>query len=163
MYRKAGRPSRCSFAGHTELNLKRIDEFIQELEEAIALKISQGCKSFYSGMTGVFDVLAARIVLEERELDPSIRLLVVVPKMEDERNLFSNKEYNSILSNADERIIMGIPNDDSSYYRRNLYMVNNSDHLIAGYDPMSTGKVKYTVDVARNRGLNMIIIDPTHY
>ena len=39
-------------------------------------------------------------------------------------------------------------------------MVENASHLIAVYDEKQGGGTKYTIDYARKKGLNIIIIEP---
>ena len=161
----------CCFTGHRPQKLPwgfdesdaRCLELKQRLRSAIMLAITHGKTMFYTGMAMGTDIWTAEIVLELREElhEPCIRLVAVIPHSGQEAKYPDDfkQRYRRILSEADERIVLQEHYTDGCMQRRNRYMVDNSSMLIAVYSG-NGGGTGYTFDYAKDRGLQIIWIDP---
>lgn len=146
----------CAFTGHRELeedfnenNLtKRVEELIQ-----------QGVKIFYNGGALGFDLTSAEIVLKlKKKYD--VKLVICVPFYGQERrySLQDKERYKKILKTADEVVILSDEYYKGCLLRRNDYMIERADCLIA-YLKKDFGGTAYTVKKFRaKKGEDIIYI-----
>ncbi len=146
----------CAFTGHRELeedfnenNLtKRVEELIQK-----------GVKIFYNGGALGFDLTSAEIVLKlKKKYD--VKLVICVPFYGQERrySLQDKERYQKILKKADEVIILSDEYYKGCLLRRNDYMIERADCLIA-YLKKDFGGTAYTVKKFRaKKGEDIIYI-----
>ena len=106
-----------------------------------------------------FDTLAAQTVLRLRERYPQIRLILVLPCLNQTRGWQQADVdiYEELKRRADK-----VTYTSESYFRgcmqkRNRHLVDNSSGCIC-YLTKPTGGTAYTVDYARRRGLRIINI-----
>jgi uncharacterized phage-like protein YoqJ len=69
----------AAFTGHRIIDKKDYDTLISRLNETIAALIGQGITRFCSGGAVGFDYMAAAAVLEARERDQDVKLIMVLP------------------------------------------------------------------------------------
>ena len=161
----------CCFTGHRPQKLPwgfdendaRCVELKRKLRAAIKFAIAHGKTMFYTGMAMGTDIWTAEIVLKLREelQGSGIRLVAVIPHSCQEAKYPDDlkQRYRQILSEADERIVLQEHYTDGCMQKRNRYMVDNSSMLIAVYSG-DGGGTGYTFDYAKDRGLQIIWIDP---
>ena len=162
----------CAYTGHRPEKLPfgndENDPRCKMLKQKIMCEtlemIRNGVTTFIVGMARGVDTWAAETILMLRMMmpDDNIQLWAVIPY---DRQALSwspqdKARYNAILEKADN-----VEHISHDYYngclqKRNRYMVDNATHLIAVYDENQGGGTKYTVDYARKKGLNIIIIEP---
>ena len=70
------------------------------------------------------------------------------------------ERYQEILSQADKVILISEKYTRACLHQRNQRLVDEADHLIAVYDGKQAGGTKETIDYARNKGLDITIIEP---
>lgn len=161
----------CACTGHRPQNLPfrfdetnercvRLKEQLYKIIENLILK--KGVTHFISGMAQGVDTYFAEIVLEFRdEKYPEITLEAAIPcETQAERWLEPQRDrYYSILSRCDKEKLLQTHYTDGCMQRRNEYMVDCCDYLIAVWDgsPSGTGS---TVKYACERGKEIIQIDP---
>ena len=163
----------CCFTGHRPKTLPwGYDEndllcvsFKSKLKFALEnLIVKDGYKKFISGMAMGADMICAEIVLTLKNLYPYIKLECAVPNhafteawaAEDVRR------YSSILTRADE---IKFISDKRVYSKRdlmlrNIYMVDSSDIVIAAYIEGESGGTKNTIDYAKYKNKEVIIVEP---
>ena len=132
----------CVFTGHREME----ENFnVKELKKSIEYYLSKGVKTFYNGGAVGFDLLSAETVLKLKKKH-DIKLVVCVPfyGQETRYSKADKARYAKILKNADEVVILA-----DSYYkgcllRRNDYMIERADCMIA-YLKKEEGGTAYTV------------------
>ena len=133
----------CAFTGHRFLES---DFSERKLKKTIDALIKKGVDHFYNGMAMGFDLLAAETVLAAKKKYPQIRLICCIPCPAQDK-FFSEEDkqrYAAVLERADEQILL------SNYYfkecmlKRNRYMCDCADFLIA-YCNKPTGGTAYTV------------------
>ncbi len=118
-----------------------------------------------SGMALGCDTIFALAVLELKEEGFPIDLRCAVPFKGQERiwSTPDKRKYNDILSKADFVDIL----TEESYkpyllQKRNEYMVDNSDLVIAVWDG-SSGGTKNCIDYAKKKGKDILYINPNDF
>lgn len=147
------------FTGHRELPTENLPEISKRLEDTLLTLIEQGYCYFGAGGALGFDTLAAQTVLRLRERYPQIRLILVLPCLNQTRGWQQADVdiYEELKRRADK-----VTYTSESYFRgcmqkRNRHPVDNSSGCIC-YLTKPTGGTAYTVDYARRRGLRIINI-----
>lgn len=146
----------CAFTGHREL-LPTFDA--AGLWEAIEDVIQRGAEIFYNGMAVGFDMLAAEAVLFLKKKYPQIKLVVCIPFYNQEKyyNDTDKARYARILKEADEQVILSESFSKDAPLKRDRYMADRADVLIA-YCKRKNGGTAYTVNYfGKIKPLNEII------
>ncbi len=134
----------CAFTGHRELG----EEFsARRLKKEIKKIIERGVTTFYNGVAMGFDLLAAELVLELKKKHKEVKLVACVPCYGQEKSYSDEdkKRYVRILKKADEVVTLSDHYYNGCMQKRNRYMVDNADALIA-YCNKQTGGTAYTVN-----------------
>lgn len=147
----------CCFTGHRKIPPERYEVIAERLRCQITALIHQGV--LYFGTRGAlgFDTMAARSVLELRELYPQIRLILVLPCKKQTRG-WSDADvvmYKRIKKACDKYVYISDAYTSDCMYKRNRHLVNFSSYCIC-YLTKRTGGTAYTVDYAKKRGLTVI-------
>ncbi len=149
----------CCFTGHRPQNLPcgfnethpaclKIKYQLKRLIKGLIDK--KNVTHFISGGALGVDIWAMEIVLELKEEYPNITLEAAIPcrSQSDRWNSKSQERYNRLLSSCDKVTLVGERYTADCMMKRNKYMVDNSDYVIAVWNgtPSGTGKtVKYAV------------------
>ena len=157
----------CSFTGHRPQKLgfaendPRCDDFKRRLTETLQDLIGQGYVLFVSGGAMGFDMYAAEAVLDLKAQYPWIMLEMVSPyDAQAERwpeALRARRE--ALLRRADIVTATGHDFDRGCLMRRNRYLVDRADLLLAAYNGQPGGTAM-TIDMARRRGVTVQTLDP---
>ena len=161
----------CAFTGHRPQNLpfgfNENDARCDRLKELLRFSIEKlitdkGVTTFISGMAIGVDTYAAEIVLEMKKKYPNIKLEAVIP-CETQAVKWSEKDrdrYFGIIEKCDTETLLQTKYTADCMQKRNKYMVDKSDYLIAVWDgkPSGTGK---TVNYAKSKGKKIIRIIPS--
>ena len=157
--KKSMQTKTACFTGHRTLPDENLPEIAERLENALIALIEQGYRYFGAGGALGFDTLAAQAVLRLRERHPQIRLILVLPCLNQTRGWLQENidTYEEIKRCADK-----VTYTSEHYFRgcmqkRNRHLVDNSSVCIC-YLTKPTGGTAYTVDYARRRGLRIINI-----
>ena len=148
----------AGFTGHRELPAEYLPEISKRLEDTLVALIEQGYCYFGAGGALGFDTLAAQAVLRLRERYLQIRLILVLPCLNQTRGWpqADIDTYEEIKRCADK-----VTYTSEHYFRgcmqkRNRHLVDNSRVCIC-YLTKPTGGTAYTVNYARS-GLRIINI-----
>ncbi len=149
------REKTCCFSGHR--NIKDKDAVSERIYSAISSLYQRGITHFISGMAVGFDMLAARQVIRLRSEHSEVRLICALPGRDqtvlwDEGSMIA---YKTITEMADEVINIDMWSGRDALLKRDRYMVDNSEHIVA-YLARERGGTFYTVNYARKKGLNII-------
>ncbi len=161
----------CCFTGHRPQNLpfgfNEEEDSCKKLKamllNSIMLLITQyGVDHFISGMALGVDMYAAEIVLELKKTYPHIKLEAAIP-FEEQSVKWSEPfrdRYYDILSKCDKESMLQYHYTSDCMQKRNKYMVDNSDYIIAVWDgkPSGTGN---TVKYAKQKNKKILIINPS--
>ena len=160
----------CAFTGHRPQNLPfgfnendaRCDRLKELLRFSIEKLITEkGVTTFISGMAIGVDTYAAEIVLEMKKKYPNITLECAIP-CETQANKWTVKyrdRYFSIIEKSDKETLLQTHYTADCMHKRNRYMVDKSDYVIAVWNgsPSGTGK---TVLYAKENNKQIIQIKP---
>ena len=143
----------CSFTGHRQIARECRSEVVSMLQKAVEYAYSEGCRCFMCGGAIGFDTLAARAVISFRMTHSDVRLLLVLPCVEQDAkwNEAQKSAYSFTLEVADEVIYTSEAYTKSCMAERNLYLAENCDILIA-YSGKSSGGSAQTVRMAQKCG-----------
>ena len=160
----------CAFTGHRPQNLpfgfQESDPRCQALKAMLRRKIiafieQKNTLYFISGMALGIDLYAAEIVLDLKSVYPRIALECAVPcrTQPDRWPAHQQKRYEAILAACDKKTILQERYTPDCMEKRNRYMVDRADYLIAVWDgrPSGTGN---TVAYARRQGKPTLCIHP---
>ena len=144
----------CCFAGHANIFDKE-EVKIKLKKEIISLIEKENVTTFYSGGKGTFDWLCAYTVDELRKDYPFIKSYWVLSYMPKEKD-----EYTERISKIfDDTVYPDIENVPKRFaiVKRNEWMVNNSDFLIA-YVRHGWGGAHKTLEYAKKKHIAIINI-----
>lgn len=161
----------CMFTGHRPKGLpfgynerdNRCKKLKKALKKLITHKIKEeNTTNFLSGMALGTDMFAAEIVLELKRKYRDITLTAVLPcRTQSARwNEESIARYEHILNKCDKVIILQEEYTPSCMHKRNLYMVEHSDCVIAIWSGIEGGTAN-TIRFAIERHLPITVLDPT--
>ena len=169
--RKRTKPAykRCAFTGYRpakmpfgyDENDPRCVEFKARLWDTIEALIGEGYAHFISGGALGMDMFAAEAVLELNEKYPWIILEMVSPfdAQADRWNDEYRMRHDRLFAAADIVTATGHEYTKACMFRRNRYMVENADLLLAAYDGQQGGTAM-TVEYAREVGVPIRMIMP---
>ena len=160
----------CAFTGHRPQNLPF--GFREDDERCIALKkilkkqivsliTDENVTHFISGMALGVDMYAAEIVLELKKTYPGITLESAIPceTQAAKWNTAMRERYYGIAAQCDKETLLQTHYTPDCMDKRNRYMVDHADYIIAVWDgkPSGTGK---TVMYAQSKGKVIIKVNP---
>ena len=144
---------RAAFTGHQDYD-GRADAL---LRGTVAELWRRGYRRFASGMASGFDLSAAEAVLGLRSELPGLELEAVVPFAGQERGFASEDRmrHRAVFAAADVRTVLCDGYRHGCYFRRNDYLVEHADCLVAWYVRPASG-TGYTVRRALRKGIEVI-------
>lgn len=143
----------CCFSGHRILPL----DFDKESFEKLVYKtVNDGFDTFLCGMAIGFDALCFS-VLERVKESYDIKIIACVPCNTQSKffNKKQKKEYERMISDADEVIVVTEEYYDGCMMERNKFMVDNSSRLIC-YLNYGHGGTYSTVKYAVESGVEVV-------
>lgn len=152
------RPEKLPFFGEDDPLCIDLKERIFRKAEELA---GDGADEFYSGMALGVDMWSAEAVLRLKEKRPNIKLIAVIPCPEQDKkwSAADKRRYRNILEQANQRLMISPEYSASCMHKRDRALVDLCDILVAVYDGKAGG-TKYTVDYAKSRGRDMVLIPP---
>lgn len=137
--------------------------FKRKFRKAIISSIEEDYKHFISGMALGVDMIATEIVLELKATYPDIILECDLPcinqtaKWNDE----SIMRYQNILILADKVTMVS----DTLFFngcmaKRNKYMIDHSNRVIAVYNGKKSGGTYQTINMAKIANKEVVIVKP---
>lgn len=149
----------CCFTGHRPEKLKCSEKEIKnKLESAIDNAIGNGYTHFITGMARGVDIWAAEIVVERKKhYDLNLICAIPHPEFDKYRNEYEKGQYNRIIGQADSVLILSTHYSRYCYQKRNKFMVDNSELVIAAFGG-ENGGTKNTIDYAKRKKIKIINI-----
>lgn len=162
----------CSFTGYRPSKLpflsNRHNEKYSKLYDALKMEIigmaQRGIMDFQTGMARGIDLMCGEIVLDlQKHID--VRLYCAIP-CRDQYQGWNHEDvdlYKRILTSASGVTYIS-PNGytDGCMQKRNRYLVDTAQYLIAVYDGQRGGTMS-TLNYAKKRQRTIVIINPTDY
>lgn len=159
----------CCFTGHRPEKLpwgkEESDPHCICLKERLAQALEEayrdGYRHFICGMARGADFYFCEAVLALRKRHPEVRLEAAIP-CEEQAARWSDGErerYFSLVEQCDVETMVQPHYDRGCMLRRDRYMVDHAERIIAVYDG-TLGGTMYTVTYALKRGLELVILPP---
>ncbi len=148
----------CCFTGHRPEKLALSESEIKPLlEKTIDTAIENGFTTFITGMAPGVDIWAAEIVLKKKKHNEALRLICAVPHpgFEKRKSKYDEECYKNIIDNADYMQIICNHYFRACYQKRNEFMVDHSNLVIAVWNGKKSG-TKNTIDYANRHGIKVI-------
>ena len=151
----------CAFTGHRSIPGSHEQNLSAILDRAIFYAYEEGCRNFYTGGAIGFDTMAARKLISFRISHRDVKIIVAVPcKDQDAKWTDAQKDdYAFILSNADEIIFISEDYTADCMKKRNEYLADVCDILIA-YSSRARSGSGQTVRMAKERGKEVYNLYP---
>jgi len=169
-------PKACAITGHRPMrfawkyneNDARCEHLKEIMREQFAQLYKQGVRRFYVGGALGVDLWSWEILLRMRgqEEYKDIELVVALPfeGHDAEWDLQSRSRLQFLICNSTKTVVVGTKAETPAtcYKKRNYYLVDNADFLLAVYD--NTRSIRsgtgMTVNYAYQKGLPIILIHP---
>ena len=138
----------CCVTGHRDIPAEQVSHIKKSLEQEVGRAIGDGFTCFISGFADGVDLLFVEIVAERIAKNPMLKLIAAIPYR---RRLDTLKKSERIKALIDLCVEIYIAADDyrpSVYAKRNRYMVERSDRVIAVYDGREKGGTVGTIRLA---------------
>ena len=153
----------CAFTGHRAEKIPSIGGerataipmFYCALEATILRAVAEGYTVFRSGGAMGMDLLGAEIVLRLNAEYPQLQIHFILP-CETQANYWPEhwrERYFHALAGADEVTYIQARYTRDCMFRRNRFLVDGAQLVIAYYDGRPTGGTAYTVRYARKKGV----------
>lgn len=153
------RTKTCCFTGHRDIATKDIARIEKKLEETIISLYTQGVVYYGAGGALGFDTIAAETVLRLRKSHPVLRLILVLPCLNQTRGWAAKDvaRYEEIKCQADKVRYISKEYTPDCMFRRNRHLVNYSSICIC-FQKWECGGTAYTVRYAKSQGVKVINI-----
>lgn len=155
------RPSKlCSPYRETSPVVRQITAF---LEDEIAAAIAHGCTAFYTGMAMGVDLMAAEAVLRAQVQYPFIHLYAIIPYagQSDRYPPVWKARYQQVLQAADLVHYLQSDYSPGCMRRRNRYLVEHSDLVVAVFNGNSRSGTAQTIRMAREQKKELHLLQHT--
>ncbi len=145
----------CSVTGHRVI---KNDINISVLREVFIKLINDGKDTFLIGMAVGFDTVCFKILQELKEYY-NIKLVACIPCLDQDKSFTCSQRevYKKILNDADEKVLVSENYTPYCMHKRNAYMIDNSDTLVA-YLREEKGGTFNTVKYAKSKNKKIIYI-----
>lgn len=158
----------CCFTGHRPQKLGygensiQCDELKSKLEELIIELIEkEGVTHFISGVALGVDTYAANIVLNLKAQYPGVTLECAIP-CETQAVKWNERDrdvYYDLVSKCDKETLLQQIYSSDCMQKRNEYMVDNSDYVIAVWNGKPSG-TENTVKYAKKKNKVVLLVNP---
>ncbi len=147
----------CCFSGHRNISSQKKSAVYSKLIDEIKTLINVGYDTFICGGALGFDTLCAQAVLEIKNSNNDIKLVLALPCKNQTKNWKQADIdiYKYILERSDEVIYISENYYNGCMHKRNKFMVDNSSQCICYLDK-SYGGTAFTVKYATEKGLKLI-------
>lgn len=137
------------------------EAYLKELEEKIKLAINNyGITNFISGMALGVDLDFAEIILKLKAKFPiTLECAMPYPDYSVRWSFEDEKRNYEILKSADKVTLVSDRYFNGCLFKRNRYMVDKSDLVIAVFNGEKKGGTFYTLSYAEKQGKIIEIID----
>ncbi len=148
---------RICFTGHRDIKAEDITYVKSCLRLLIRQEIRNGATNFMSGLAKGVDTYAAQIVYDEKKNFPHIVLEGAAPY----RGRLNSKdpETRAIIGVCDKIFVVSEKYAKGCFQKRNEFMVDNSDKVIAVYDKRKKGGTRNTIKYAEKSGKDIFVLD----
>ena len=138
----------CCVTGHRSIPSNQMEAVRQGLEQAVRQAITDGYNAFISGFADGVDLIFAEIVSQTMQENPKIKLIAAIPYRKRLETLQKRERTKALLEQCAEIYVAAEEYLPSVYVKRNRYMVERSDRVIAVFDGRDSGGTVGTIRLA---------------
>ncbi|KAA8502850.1 MAG: DUF1273 family protein [Lachnospiraceae bacterium] len=135
----------CGVTGHREIPAEYMEQAEQGLRREIEKAIADGYTYFISGFADGADQLFAGIVLEKAKENPVLHLEAAIPYRNRYKQLMEDGQTRAMLEACAKVAVISEEWASNVYMKRNRYMVDQADRVIAVYDGREKGGTVSTI------------------
>ena len=161
---------RCCFSGHRPEKLEEPEAQIKDwLREQIESAIAAGFTTFISGCAMGVDIWAGQIVIRLRDEEKVrkgssvLRLIAATPwpGFTNRWNIDWQEQYSQLLRDADLVVPVSNRYSNDVFDKRNEWMVDHSNRLIAFYNG-APGGTRNIIEYAQKHGVEVVSNNPEY-
>ena len=138
-------------------------EYLLRLKQKILIAVNDyGITHFISGMALGVDMDFAEIVLnlrDEERYPVTLECAIPCPDQALKWNAKDKLRYESILIRADEINLISNRYTPDCMLKRNRYMIDNSEIVIAAFNGIEKGGTWYTINYAKKENKTILLVD----
>lgn len=159
----------CCFTGHRPKRLPwgyneegvTCNLFKRKLKNTVEELMNEGVTHFISGMAMGVDLIAAEIIVEFKKQYDNVSLEAAIPcKTQTDGWPFEYIErYKNILEHCDKITYISEKDTYDCMLKRNRYMVDNADVVIAVWNGANRSGTGSTINYAQKQDKRVIIFD----
>lgn len=138
----------CCVTGHRDIPAEEMAPVKEALRREIKKAVNDGFTVFLSGFADGVDQYFAEMILELQNKNPDLKLIAVLPYQKRKDSLCQKEHTNALLDACAEVIIIQEEYRPNVYSKRNRYMVEHADRVIAVYDGREKGGTVKTIRYA---------------
>lgn len=147
---------KCCVTGHREIAEEKRNYIISELREEIKNALRDGYNCFISGFAQGVDLLFAEIVAELKRSNPDIILEAALPYYD--RLKTKDENFQRLIKQCSSIKICSEKYTRECFLKRDRYVVDSSNRVIAVYDGRVGGGTYYTLKYAKEHEKDIRII-----
>ena len=140
----------CCVTGHRVIPSEQVGHIKKSLEQEVDRAISEGFTCFISGFADGVDLLFTEIVAEKTAKNPALKLIAAIPYQRRLDTLKKSKRTRALIDLCTEIYVAADEYHPNVYAKRNRYMVERSDRIIAVYDGREKGGTVGTIRLAHS-------------
>ena len=140
----------CCVTGHRDIPVEQIDTVKYALRREIIKAVSDGYTGFMTGFADGADQYFAEMVVNLQEDFPNLRLIAVLPYWKRMDSFESREQTKALLHACADVVVIQEEYRPNVYAKRNRYMVEHSDRVIAVYDGREKGGTVNTIRLTHN-------------
>ena len=147
----------CCFTGHKNLTQEQAIEALHLLIKRVNELTIEGYTHFISSFANDIDVLLAQIIGSFRYKNKDLILEAVIP-IENKLNSLDKIKYALMFYN--KVTVIQEQCGPECFQKRNKYMIDNSDVVVALWDEKTSKETYNAVNYARSQGKEIIRMSP---
>ena len=162
----------CAFTGRrpqalpwgTDDGDPRARSFAAEVRDLIEDTYNQGYRNFICGMAQGFDLLVCeQLILLKKTHCPDMIIVAAIPGKDQYKSWEPDQveRYEACLKHCDVKRVLAQFCNAESYHKRNRWMVDNANRLIACWEGEPSGGTGRTVGYADTHGVEIVKIWPS--
>lgn len=149
----------CCVTGHREIPSGKLQNVELELRQKVQQAVSDGYTDFISGFAKGADLIFAAIVVEMKQTNSDLKLEAALPYRARLDHLYGTPETARLLRACDGISVHSEEQNPGCYGKRNHFMVDACERVIAVYDGRSTGGTAATIRYATEKGREVQTIE----